>query len=155
MGRLVLVRHGQPSNAWGELGDPGLSERGRAQAEAVAEELAALEPVPIVVSPARRARETAAPLERRWGVTARIDPGVGEVPIPAGVPDPRAWLDDLLTTPVDAWDAPTSAWAKSVRDALSRIDGDAVVFTHFVAIRVATGSECFPEHCGRFVVEGG
>ncbi len=155
MGRLLLVRHGEPTNAWGELGDPGLSERGLAQAEACAEELASLGPLPIVVSPSRRTRETAAPLERQWGVVARIEPAVGEVPIPADVPDPRAWLEDLLSTPVDAWDAPTSSWAKSVREGLACIEGDAVVFTHFVAIWVATASECWPEHCGRFTVEVG
>jgi len=155
LGRLLLVRHGEPTNAWGELGDPGLSERGRAQAEACAEELAPLGPRPIVVSPTRRTRETAAPLERRWGVVARVEPAVGEVPIPADVPDPRAWLEGLLSMPVDAWDAPSSAWAKSVREGLARIEGDAVVFTHFVAIRVATGLECWPDHCGRFTVEVG
>lgn len=151
MGRLILVRHGEPTNAWGELGDPGLSERGLAQAE----ELASLGPLSIVVSPSRRTRETAAPLERRWGVVARVEPAVGEVPIPPDVPDPRAWLEELLSSPVDAWDAATSSWAKSVREGLARIEGDAVVFTHFVAIRVATGSDCFPDHCGRFVIEVG
>ncbi|HEX2038139.1 MAG TPA: histidine phosphatase family protein [Acidimicrobiales bacterium] len=155
MPRLILVRHGEPTNAWGELGDPGLSERGRAQAEACAEELAPLGPLPIVVSPARRTRDTAAPLERRWGVVARVEPAVGEVPIPSDVADPRAWLERLLAAPPDAWDGATSAWAKSVREALARIEGDAVVFTHFVAIRVATGADCLPEHCGRFVVEVG
>ncbi|MDQ3756578.1 MAG: histidine phosphatase family protein [Actinomycetota bacterium] len=155
MSRLILVRHGEPTNAWGELGDPGLSERGRAQAEACAEELAPLGPLPVVVSPSRRTRETAAPLERRWGVTARIEPAVGEVPIPSDAPDPRAWLETLLATPVDRWDEATSGWATSVRDALARIEGDAVVFTHFVAIRVATASECFPDHCGRFTIEVG
>ena len=155
MGRLVLVRHGEPTNAWGELGDPGLSERGLAQAEACAEELASLGPLPIVVSPSRRTRETAAPLERRWGVVARVEPAVGEVPIPPDAPDPRAWLEALLSSPVDAWDAATSSWAKSVREGLSRIEGDAVVFTHFVAIRIATGTDCFPDHCGRFTVEIG
>ena len=155
MGRLILVRHGEPTNAWGEVGDPGLSERGRAQAEAVAEELAALGPLPIVVSPTRRTRETAAPLERRWGAAGRVEPAVGEVVIPPDVPDPRTWLENLLATPLDAWDEASSAWAKTVREALARIEGDAVVFTHFVAIRVATGTACFPEHCGQFVVELG
>ena len=155
MARLILVRHGEPTNAWGELGDPGLSERGRAQAEVVAEELAALGPLPIVVSPTRRTRETAAPLERRWGVQGRIEPAVGEVFIPPDVPDPRAWLEALLSTPFDAWDDVSSTWAKSVREALARIEGDAVVFTHFVAIRVATGVDCTPVHCERFVVEVG
>jgi probable phosphoglycerate mutase len=153
--RLILVRHGEPTNAWGELGDPGLTERGREQAEAVAEELALLGPMPIVVSPARRARETAAPLERRWGVEARVEPAVGEVVIPPDVPDPSAWLGDLLSKPLDEWDEVSSAWAASVREALARIEQDAVVFTHFVAIRVATGTDCMPELCGRFVVEVG
>jgi serine/threonine-protein phosphatase PGAM5 len=54
---LHLVRHGEA--AAGEAGDPGLSERGRRQAEAVAERLATLSVDALVHSDKRRARETA------------------------------------------------------------------------------------------------
>ena len=41
MARLFLIRHGKPEAAWGgDQVDPGLSERGRAQAARAAEALA-------------------------------------------------------------------------------------------------------------------
>ncbi|NLV54455.1 MAG: histidine phosphatase family protein [Acidimicrobiales bacterium] len=69
---LILVRHGEP--AWSDAdglarNDPVLTDRGRAQARAVARRLAATEQVPewgdidrLLVSPAVRAQETAAPI---------------------------------------------------------------------------------------------
>jgi broad specificity phosphatase PhoE len=56
MTRLVLCRHGEPCGAF----DPGLSARGRAQADLLAAALAGR--VPVYTSPARRALETAARL---------------------------------------------------------------------------------------------
>ena len=49
---------------------------------AVADALAAAGPCPIVVSPLRRTRETAAPLAVRWGVEPVVEPGVGELAAP-------------------------------------------------------------------------
>ncbi len=68
---LILVRHGEP--AWEKEGrgrnDPDLTERGTTQAEAIARRLAdpadlpALGPVDLLlVSPARRSQDTAAPI---------------------------------------------------------------------------------------------
>ena len=44
--------------------------------------LAPLGPLPIVVSPLRRTRETAAALERLWATTAVVDDRVAEIPSP-------------------------------------------------------------------------
>ena len=136
----MLVRHGEAAAGWGDDLDPGLSERGRAQADAVA---AALDPFgrcTILTSPMRRCRETAAPLASRWGIVPAVDPLVGEIESP----DPdlavrAAWLSGFLR---DAWpnvDDRSRAWRQRVVDRLLTIDFDAVVFTHFVAINVAIG----------------
>jgi len=70
----VFVRHGEP--AWIQDGrgvfDPGLTERGRRQAERLAERLAGERFDAVWVSPARRARETLAPLAGRWGITPEV-----------------------------------------------------------------------------------
>ena len=89
MPRLYLVRHGRPEATFSQAPDAGLDKTGRAQAEAVAERLAPLGPLPIVVSPLRRTRETAAPLERRWACSGRIEPAVGEIPSPMTDPEAR------------------------------------------------------------------
>lgn len=155
MTRLVLVRHGEAAAAWGDGvdTDPGLTPRGRAQAEAMADALAPLGPLPVVVSPLRRTRQTAAPLEARWGVTARIEPAVGEVPAPADG-DRMAWLGLLLTTPVDDWPPELQQWRASVLDALHAVTEDSVVVTHYVAIVVANGEAGYaPGHCSQTILE--
>ena len=59
MSGLVLVRHGRPAAGWDADPDPGLDPEGVAQAERMAAALAPSGPLPIVVSPKRRTRETA------------------------------------------------------------------------------------------------
>jgi len=157
LSRLVLVRHGEAAAGWGEDHDPGLSERGRAQAEAMADALVSLGPLPILVSPLRRTVETAAALERRWDVVARVEPAVGEVPSPTDDLEGRAaWLAGLLRMPWDSWPPELVAWRRAVVDALVAVEHDAVVVTHFVALRAATGlPEYMPDYCSCTVVEAG
>lgn len=73
--QLTLIRHGQPE--WTRQGkgqnDPPLTDLGSAQAEALVH---ALEDPPdrLLVSTLRRAIETVAPLEAKWGLEAdRVD----------------------------------------------------------------------------------
>ncbi|WP_019873715.1 histidine phosphatase family protein [Sporichthya polymorpha] len=72
---VVLVRHGQAERG---TTDPGLSARGREEANAVAKALAG-EPVEAVYcSPQRRALETAAPLCAELGLRAQVRDGLAE-----------------------------------------------------------------------------
>ncbi|MDO5048969.1 MAG: histidine phosphatase family protein [Actinomycetaceae bacterium] len=85
--RLVLVRHGQTqSNTTHALDTamPGanLDEVGVKQAQMLAdnfEKLVGAEPSTIYVSPLDRTRQTAAPLERKFGITALVREGIREV----------------------------------------------------------------------------
>ncbi|MDN0196710.1 histidine phosphatase family protein [Streptomyces sp. S.PNR 29] len=69
MTELLLIRHGLPVAG---VYDPGLSPEGAAQAERLAAWLAREDIDALYVSPFRRARETAAPLERLTGLTATV-----------------------------------------------------------------------------------
>lgn len=79
---LILVRHAQPawvSDEGRNRNDPDLTERGRAQAERVARRLADTEDDPargdvdlLVVSPAVRAQETAAPIATALGLRPEV-----------------------------------------------------------------------------------
>ncbi|KOU56408.1 phosphoglycerate mutase [Streptomyces sp. MMG1533] len=69
MTELLLVRHGLPLAG---VFDPGLSPEGIAQAERLAPWLAGEGIDALYASPYRRARETAAPLERLTGMTAAV-----------------------------------------------------------------------------------
>jgi broad specificity phosphatase PhoE len=144
--RIVLVRHGEASASWGDAAgrdDPGLSPTGRRQAEAAAEVLAARWPGPVqlVSSRMRRCVETAAPLAQRWGVTARIEPRVGEIPSPAGLSleQRSAWLTRTMAGGRRHLTPQLRRWSDGIEAALLELDADAVVFSHFVAINVALG----------------
>ncbi len=80
---VLLVRHGETSTTGKVL--PGrakglhLSDAGRAQAEAVAERLAALPRIDaIYASPLERTRETAKPIGAARGLTVHVDRGLLE-----------------------------------------------------------------------------
>jgi broad specificity phosphatase PhoE len=138
--RLYLVRHGKAAAAFSEASDPGLDATGAAQAEAMAERLAPLGPLPIVTSPLKRTRETAAPLEQRWHFTARVMPAVGEIPSPMTDPATRGeWLRGVMASVWWAQPAELRAWRREVVDALTALQRPTVVVTHFVAINVAVG----------------
>jgi broad specificity phosphatase PhoE len=141
MPRVVLVRHGTASGKWSDGGDPGLGEVGRSEAAAVARCLAPLGPLAIVTSPLRRARETAAPLEARWGVPAVVEPRVGEIP-PPPVPlaDRADWLRSFLAGHWSAVGDELRAWRAELLGALTALPGDTVVFSHFVVINTVLGA---------------
>lgn len=82
--RLILVRHGQTEwNVGAERFrgriDIALNEMGLAQAQAVAERLAALPLAAIYSSPLRRAVETAEPTARKSGVTVQTLEGLIDI----------------------------------------------------------------------------
>lgn len=151
---MILVRHAEAAAVWGSGDDdPGLSELGRQQAAALAYGLSKGAPRPLVVSPLRRARETAEPLARAWGVVPAVEPGVGEVPTPAGVADRMAWLRGVLSTAPSAWPEGLQAWRSQVVSTLCSLPDDAVVVTHFVLITVAAGVDGYrPDHCSQTIV---
>lgn len=140
MVRLYLVRHGKAAASFSEAHDPGLDETGRAQAEKMAERIAPLGPLPIVTSPLRRARETAAPLEQRWRFTARIEPALGEIPAPVDDPAQRGlWLREVMTSRWSAQPNTLREWRQGVAETLLAFARPTVVVTHFVAINAAVG----------------
>jgi broad specificity phosphatase PhoE len=109
---LILVRHGETAaNSEGRLQgqvETELNDRGRGQAERLATAVAKLEPVAVVSSPLRRARETAAAIGRASGIDVEIDERLTELhygdwegsrfgELPNGAFD--AWRADPTFTP--------------------------------------------------------
>src|ERR1700719_3631670 len=78
---LLWVRHAEPERiapGTGVPADPGLTTRGREQAERLAAWLA-LEPIDVVLSsPQRRAVETAAPIARAHHLEGQVVDGLVE-----------------------------------------------------------------------------
>ena len=156
MVRLYLVRHARPAGTFAEARDPGLDATGLAQAAALAERLGPLGPLPIVTSPLRRTRETAAPLERHWRRAARGEPAVAEIPSCEDDLVRRGeWLRGVMAGRWSEQAPDLRAWRAAVVDALLAIPETSVVVSHYVAINVALGHAtgddrvlCFaPDHC--------
>ena len=140
MPRLYLVRHGRATGGYGADLDPGLDELGHAQAAAMADSLAGLGPLPMITSPLRRARETAAALETRWNTMAIVEPCVGEIPAPVEDLDERhAWLQQAMGSTYTDLGARYRSWRTMVAALLLHLHADTVVITHFVAINAVLG----------------
>lgn len=80
---VFFVRHGSHDRLGkmlcGRMPGVGLSEAGRAEAEAVAERLAREDIAALYVSPLQRAGETAEPLARRLGCAPQVDEALNEI----------------------------------------------------------------------------
>jgi broad specificity phosphatase PhoE len=91
---IVLIRHGQPE--WVKDGlnvvDPPLTDMGQEQAARMAEMLAKESFDEVLVSPLRRARQTAAPLYELLGRSEQIEPWLEEIRDPGwhGTPAEKA-----------------------------------------------------------------
>lgn len=140
MPRLYLVRHGRATGGYGADVDPGLDELGQAQATATADRLAALGPLPIITSPLRRARETAAALEARWNTMAIVEPSIGEIPAPVDdLAERHAWLQQAMGSTYTDLGARYTSWRTMVTGHLLLQHDDAVLVTHFVLINAVIG----------------
>lgn len=136
---IWLIRHGEAAAAWGDHADPGLSELGQKQAEAVAAILAALPVRRLISSPMQRCRETSAPTSRQFGLTPAIAPEVSEIAAPAGTADRASWLRGIMTgTWAEAGDT-YMAWRRRAGDFIEALPEGTVVFSHFVAINALCG----------------
>ena len=146
MTRLVLVRHGEATAGWGLDHDPGLSELGHAQAVEAVDVLSARygpdQRPAIRVSPLRRARETAAPLERAWARRATIDPVIRELPSPTTDLGGRAaWIRGALGGLWDDLHDEARTWRGVMVAAARALTRPEVWVTHYVVINAIVGAE--------------
>jgi broad specificity phosphatase PhoE len=141
MPRLHLVRHGRATGGYGADLDPGLDDLGHTQAAATADRLHALGPLPMLTSPLRRARETAAALESRWNTMAVVEPSIGEIPAPMDDLEQRhAWLRQAMGSTYTELGPRYTSWRTMVTDLLLHQHDDLVVVTHFVLINAVLGA---------------
>ncbi len=151
MGLIYLVRHGRTAPQPANPRDPELGPDGQLQAHAVARALDARvqRPLPILTSPLRRCRETAAPLASLWKIEPIIEPRVAEVPSPIGT-ERAVWFQQTLASSwhevarcgnalQPGYESLLAAWRRDVAEAILACSGDTVVFSHFVPINVLAG----------------
>jgi broad specificity phosphatase PhoE len=142
MAKITMVRHGKAEAGFGGAMDPGLDALGREQAQAVAQKLKSLGPLPILSSPLARTQQTAAPLAKLWGVTPVIEEAVAEIPSPklASLEERAVWLRKLMS---GSWrDVPPdlATWREHGIATVAAIAQDTVIFSHYVALNVIAGA---------------
>jgi broad specificity phosphatase PhoE len=122
-----MVRHGEVNNPdgilYGRLCGYHLSDRGRAQARAVANSLADNDIVLVVASPLERAQQTAAPIAARHDLPVETDPDLIESlnffqgrrisPGDGAWRDPRVWWQ--LRNPI------RPSWGEPYKDIAARM----------------------------------
>jgi probable phosphoglycerate mutase len=138
---IYLVRHGEAAAHWHESDDPGLSDRGRRQAEEAARLLQERVDagIRLLSSPMRRARETSQPLAGVLGAEVAIAEPFREIPTPVQLADRQTWLGRIAR---QAWDEQVDLvrdWRDGLLHQLRRIHEPTVVFTHFMVLNAIVG----------------
>ena len=165
MGTIYLVRHGEAAATWERDRDPGLSERGRAQARAVAEHFNSTEVEQIFSSPLLRARETAEPLGSAKQRLVRIDDAFREIPTPVNIPISER-LDWLRSCANQSWESASQMvldWRQAILQSLGQLPDHSVVFTHFMVMNAVLGQAqgqsqivCYqPDYCSVLTLRTG
>nr|WP_030267283.1 bifunctional RNase H/acid phosphatase [Streptomyces sp. NRRL B-24484] len=146
---FVLLRHGEtaltPQKRFSGSGgtDPELSEKGRWQAERVAEALAARGSVQAVVSsPMRRTRETAEAVARRLGLDVRIEDGLREL-------DFGAWEGLTFAEVQQQYPDDLNAWLASAK---ARPTGSSESFASLAHRTGVARDKILARHPGRTVL---
>ena len=128
-----VMRHGEVHNPekilYGRLADYHLSDRGQAQANAVADWLAARDITHVVASPLERAQETAAPIAARHSLSVNVDDELIESanvfqgqrvsPGDGALRDPRNWWH-LRNPRRPSWGEPYTDIAARMKRAVLR-----------------------------------
>ena len=82
---------------WCPDSDSGLNEIGFRQASKFAQEFSTKNPMQIISSPLKRAKESALPLARIWKTSIVYDSRIGEVPFPSNCQKSATeWLGETL-----------------------------------------------------------
>lgn len=146
MSRIYMVRHGRASAGWNVDPDPGLDELGRSQALAVASQLSHHGPLNVMSSPLLRCQQTAFPLATAWKREVEINAAVGEIPSPDGytLENRVEWLRAAMAT---TWSDVAresgekyAEYRQAIAHAVSSIESDTVIFSHFIAINAVIGA---------------
>lgn len=121
--QLILVRHGEPwaaeAPADGLGADPALSELGHVQARRLADWAGSVAGetdtiAEVVVSPMRRARETAEPVEQALGLAATVGDDLAEYDLGHAVYRP---VRELEASGDPEWDRVRAGWFPTFVDA--------------------------------------
>ena len=140
---LLLVRHGEATESWGNHPDPGLSKLGIKQSSSLINNamLKSLDSYNFVSSPKSRAKMTAEPLIKKFNKELIINNAFSEIPSDdINNSQKRAWLTEVMN--IEIRDLPDSVlnWRDSIIENSLNVSYNTIVFTHFMVINALVGS---------------
>ena len=161
MTKLFLIRHGEAAGAYTEDTDPGLSDKGKAQALSLRPFFANQSPIKVYSSPLRRAYETAILVA---GNGAKIFEEARMSEIPSNTRDLKKrgkWLKEVIGRNWDKQPKRLTVWRNQIISFLESQTENTIVFTHFIAINAVVGHltnslsvvVCRPNNCSITVLE--
>ena len=140
---LLLVRHGEAAESWGNHPDPDLSELGIKQSALLVnnEILKLLDSYSFVSSPKLRAKMTAEPLIMKFNKELLINDVYSEIPSnDIDKSQKKARLTDLMNTEIrDLPDFVVNWRDNIIKDSLN-VSQNTIIFTHFMVINVLVSS---------------
>jgi len=143
--RIALVRHGRASAGWDTAVDPVLDDLGHQQARDVASSLDQIfvgRQIEIISSPLLRCQQTAEAFAKLRNLPVRVSAEVAEIPSPVGVEmrDRVEWLRVAMQGSWADLGEEYVAFRNRCVDFVRGLNGNTVVFSHFIAINAVVGA---------------
>ena len=139
---IILIRHGEAASSWVDDPDPGLSTRGKNQAETVKENLKYFKSqnFQLISSPKKRAIETAQPTSLDWKSEVKIDDTFSEIPASNIKLERRMeWLKSMMNMDIAMLPKDIKEWRSRIIEKLINIKSNSIIFSHFMVINVVVG----------------
>ena len=139
---IILIRHGEAASSWSDDPDPGLSNLGKNQAEALKENLESLKSknFQLISSPKKRAIETAQPTSLDWKSEIKIDDTFSEIPASYIKLERRMeWLKSIMKMDITLLPKDVKKWRSRIIGSLISIKSNSIIFSHFMVINVVVG----------------
>ena len=134
---LIFIRHGEAASSWVSHEDPGLSEKGLEQSEAILhrEDLQNLKNYKFISSPRKRAIETSRPLVKKFNKKIVIDETFNEIPS-SDVDNnkKRQWLEKIVKMKKSDLPKNILDWQQKIYESVLESQGNTVIFSHFMVI---------------------
>jgi len=140
---LLLIRHGEASASFGEHSDPGLSNRGKEQANNLIDTFSKenLNNFKFISSPKLRAVETAQPLKLQYNKDLVVQNQFSEIPSDDIPPhEKQDWLRGVISQEIKTLPEAVKLWQNNIMSTLLNIDSDAIIFSHFMVINAVAAS---------------
>jgi broad specificity phosphatase PhoE len=140
---LLLVRHGEAAESWGNHPDPGLSELGIKQSASLVNNkmLELLDSYSFVSSPKLRAKITAEPLIKKLNKELIINDAYSEIPSnDIDNSQKKVWLTNVMNTEIRDLPDFVVNWRNNIIKHSLGVSQNTIIFTHFMVINVLVSS---------------